>query len=170
MLTGIQRQAWSDWGAATTFPARVVPGQHLKGNAAFVLANTTRVQAGFSIIDDGPVVNSLLNWTLPFSNPLANGDSNMEFTLNVDDEWQAVGGFVSLYVGPPQNPAVNFFRGPFQFQDFVGGGTVGLASGTFTLAAPIATAVGNKIPWRMVASGPDGRPGQAFNGVLIVAG
>lgn len=135
----------------------------------FQKANSIRVQAAFAIVPDGPLINSLANFTnpVPTSTPLALGDSNVTFDVDVGDEWQDDGGFISLYTAKTQNEAINFFRGPFQFQSKVSGGTVTLASITLNLA--LVTGVsGQKIPYRILSSAPDGRPSQVFNGVLAI--
>lgn len=169
-LSAAQRQAWTDFSNNVTVPNRIGQQVHLSGIAMFSKANSVRVQAALPIVPDGPLINSLANFTAPIPNvPLATGDAFVAFTVDAGDEWQDVGGFISLYAAKTQNEAINFFRGPFQFQSTFLGGTATLTGISLNLASLVTGVSGQKIPYRILSSAPDGRPSQVFNGVLAIA-
>lgn len=163
-----QRAAWSLYGANTTVTNRIGVAINLSGNAMYVRANSVRLQAGLTTVDDGPSIFTLCTFTQPIidSGPTV-ADTHIVLTLNPDDEWQAVGGGLTVYVSPEQNPSINFYKGKFIPLGVLLGGTVGLGSHTFTLqAAPVQA--GNKLFFRGIATAPDGRPSQdmQFQGII----
>lgn len=116
-LTEEQRAAWKVYGTNTTFRNRIGDTIKLSGIACFVRSNTSRLQAGLTLVSDAPTVfdtGAVQSTPFAFVFDATNG------TLGIDTlgSWiaDATGSenTMLMYLSRPQNPGVNFFNGPYQ--------------------------------------------------------
>ena len=158
VLTQAQRDAWDAWAGQVPVPNAFGEDRFLSGINAYVAGNALLSQAGESLVTTAPTV-------------FAKGPSlNATYSLlaSVDSvSLTAVGGFdpdasgvtVLSYISAPQNPGINFFKGPFRF---VGAGQLSTGTPELPLAigtSPFPFAVGQAVFVRTRVVTPDGRVG-----------
>lgn len=162
------RDTWTTWANQTPRVNRIGLVSKLPANAAFIGANATRLQAGLGIIEPGPTIFALSSLSPPGTLTIS-GSTAVLSGLAGDDEWNAAGGALLLYVSKQQNPAKQFFKGPFQFAGALTGGTVALSAGTITLPGAMGSlTTDNLVYYRLTATAPDGRPSAVLPGVTVI--
>lgn len=155
LLTDAQREAWSVYGLNTVAVDRLGQGIVLPGRQWYIGNNALRLQAGLSIVDDGPTTFGLPTMTLPVPTVTAGDPISVAFTAT--DPWAtAVGGALLLFVARPKAPTVNFCKGPYLYAGKIAGAVAAPASPQ-TIAAPFAFTAGQRVFWRCVALTADGR-------------
>ena len=155
LLTAAQRNAWTTYANAT--PRNDVFGQPitLTGRSVFVGCNALRLQAGLSIVEDGPTILTLPGLTLPVPTITAGDPLSVAFT-NTDEWATAVGGALLLYASDAKSPQTNYCRGPFRYAGKIAGAATPPTSPA-TIAAPFAYVEGQRVYWKAVAVTADGR-------------
>lgn len=74
-----------------------------------------------------------------------------------------------LFTSAQKNPAIGFFKGPYNLANSLSGGTVSLTGGTLGLPANAGSLTpGNQIFYRLAATAPDGRPSADLFGVMVI--
>jgi hypothetical protein len=114
-LTEEQRVEWETWALNTPFIDSLGQTYHLTGQQAFIRAMMPRLVAGLTItastptvFNNGPPPTALLNFD-------ATADPT-EFDVAFAFETETtVAGSTLIFLGRPQNPTVNFFKGPYQY-------------------------------------------------------
>ena len=156
-LTQVQRDAWDVYGTNVAMLNRVGDTIFLTGLNHFLRSNTPRIQVGIPRIDDAPVVFALTDVTLPgFSVQFAGQTATLAYTNT--DEWAvADDGFLSLAVSRPENPSINYFKGPYRFADVELGNTATPPTSPLVAAVPFPVALGQKVFAFVRGQSPDGR-------------
>jgi len=177
-LTQAQRDAWSTY--ANNVPRTNTLGDQLilTGQQMYIGANTARLQAGNARTDVAPttfdrgenVVEVVDNsGGTPDQLTILSGSLDVAANLSApasDD------GDCLLYIGRPQNPSINFFKGPYQFAAKVAvssSATDAVFTDTLTglpIDDPIAD--GQNRPVRIVMVYDDGRYSEAYEAILPV--
>lgn len=97
----------------------------MTGQNAYISMNTVRMQTGDVVIDVAPAIFSGTPLTPPILTIADESTQIITFTYNNLDEWaNEIGGFLAVYVGRPQNPSVEFFKGPYRWMNTVAGAVV----------------------------------------------
>lgn len=156
-LTAAQRLAWTTYAQNTPVTDSLGNSIKLTANQWYIACNSLRLQAGIAVVDAGPTTFGLPTFTTPVPTIVAAGTTvSMAFT-NTDSWATAVGGALLIFASRPQNPTVNFFKGPYRFAGKVlGAVTPPTSPAVITLPFPIGP-VGSKMYFRAVAVGVDGR-------------
>jgi len=132
-LTSTHRNAWNAYGANVAMTNKLGETIYLSGLQQFIRTNSVRLQAGLSILAPAPTTFNLGTFTAPTIDE-ANDNPEIDVAFTNTDAWAAgVGGYLFAWGGRPQNPGVNFFKGPFRFMGSVAGAAVAPSSPeTFT--------------------------------------
>ncbi len=155
LLTTAQREAWSNYALNTPIIDKLGKGIILPGQQMYVGNNVLRLQAGLSIVSDGPVTFGLPELTLPVATITA-GDP-MSIAITNTDSWAGeVGGALLVFASRPKAPTVNFFKGPWLYAGKIAGAATPPVSPQ-TVAAPFAYSADQQIFLRYVAVTADGR-------------
>lgn len=115
-LTNAQRIAWNLYGTNVAMTNRLGEVVNLSGFNHYIRSNMIRKQAGWAIIDDGPVV-----FELPAQDPtfaITPSEATQDISLAFDDtmDWDDEnGGYMVFFQGIPMNPQRSFFAGPWRF-------------------------------------------------------
>ena len=165
-LTAAQRVLWKTY-------ADNVPLINVLGDSIFITelamysrSNVPRLQAALTRVDDGPTTFSLAQMTNPSATAAAATDL-LSVTFTNTDAWAtAVGGAMLVYISKPQNPTINFFKGPYQFAGKIAGAVVPPTSPQ-TIALPQPIVAGQKVFFRIEATEVDGRLSLPFRGFAI---
>lgn len=120
VLTPSQREGWKNQGVNGSYRNRLGDSITLSAIAAYLRANTARLQAGDGPVDDAPPVYVDTNLTLPFSTITA--PTTLSVAFDDGDDWaNQADGHLYIYASRPQNPSVNFFNGPYRLLGAVDG-------------------------------------------------
>lgn len=172
VLTEAQRQAWRLYAQNVPLSDALGASRQTSAIAHFIRSNSPRVQAGLDRIDDapsefnvGPTPNAAGLTVLIDEGPpvvVALGGDVLLGAPNAD-------GNILVYEGRPQNPSINFFKGPYNYQDkaeFASGDpTVTLAITAF----PFPLVEGQKVWFKLQNTLNDGRLSQMTEVSAIVA-
>ncbi len=159
-LTPAQRAAWNVYASNVKVTNRIGEQVNISGLAMFVRCNVVRVQAGAAPVSEGPTVFNLSFHSITGLNTWSEATQQGNLTFGntpLTDGWaNEVGGFLFVFISRPQNPSINYFKGPYRQS----GGEVGdpvppESPGVFT--APFPFVEGQKIFGRTVSVTADGR-------------
>lgn len=142
----------------------------MTGQNAFISMNAPRMQAGKAIILVAPVVYAGAALTPPVLTIADVSAQLLTVTFLNTDVWAtAVGGFLAVFMGPPQNPSVNFYKGPYRFISTIAGAVVPPTS-PVTFAPPFPFFIGQSVHVAFRAMQADARISiQTRSSVLTVA-
>ncbi|KKM78615.1 hypothetical protein LCGC14_1358180 [marine sediment metagenome] len=160
VLTIAQRAEWELYADNVKITNRIGEQVNISGLAMFVRSNVARVQTGNPIVLDGPGIFNLGSYTPPTltnaSEATQTVDLNFETTTLADLWANEVGGFMFGYISRPQNPSINFFRGPYRVAFSIAGDPVAPASPA-TAGVPFPIVAGQRLFGRAVTCRADGR-------------
>ena len=125
------------------------------------------VQAGLSVVDAGPTVYTLPNFSAP---TMVADESAQEVDLSYTntDSWAGeVGGAMLLSLGRPQNPSINYFKGPYRYADKVAGAATPPTSPE-TITPPFPITEGQKVFGFVRVCRADGRLSEPFRLEAVV--
>jgi hypothetical protein len=164
-LTPAQREAWTIWAANTPTTDALGQSITLTGQQAFIGANTPRLQVGLPVISPAPTVFN--NGVAPTLADVSDPGPPPEIEVTLPSQPGTAGTMV-LWQGPPQSPAVTFYKGPYRFA-----GTAAITATqtqvTVTSNDPWGpTATGQRIPVRCRVLYNDGRLSTPFETILTV--
>jgi hypothetical protein len=156
-LTPAQREDWTTWAVNTPQTNPLGFSFNLTGQQAYVKMNAARIQAGITIVDAAPTTFSGAPLTPATSFVADAAEQDITFAFTNTDEWAtAVGGFLAVFISRPQNPSVNFYKGPFLFAGTVLGAVVPPTSPA-AIDAPFPFVVGQRVFVRLRAATADAR-------------
>lgn len=165
-LTTPQRGAWDVYAANTPVFDALGASIHLTGQQMFIRSNTARLQVGLPLVTTAPGTFDLGTYSIPSAGTVSAAADTIQIAFDNTDEWaNEDDSNMLIYTSRPQNPSVNYFKGPYQFAGMIpGDGTTPPTSpATITLAFPVV--VGQKVFWKATVTRADGRysiPFRAF--------
>jgi len=147
VLTPTQRDAW-DALAFGTAPT---------GMNLYVQANTIRLAAGATVVDDAPATSGqgVCSLCTAFDADVSAQNFKVSF-VNTDPWAVAVGGHLLIYASRPQALSINFFKGPYRLAGAVNGAVVPPTSPA-TITVPFPIALDQKLFVQLRSTDPDGR-------------
>ena len=164
-LTLPQRRVWETYAENVSVTNRIGDQVFISGMAQYVRSNTARIQANLARADDGPGVFNIGGNSAPkiqnFSEATQLGEIAFGNTPLVDPWANEVGGFMWVFISRPQNPTINYFRGPYRLVAVVVGDPVAPVS-PILINAPFPFIAGAKIFGRVITGLADGRLATPF--------
>ncbi len=157
VLSSVNRAAWTVYASNTPVINSLGDSIFLTGQQMYFRQYVSRTQASLTVLSTAPGSFDLGSFTPP-TLTLTASSTTLVVAYNASDLW-ATGGTIGtspamlVYTSTPQNPSVNFFKGPFQFAGKLQG-TIGM--GTLTLPSP-AGLTGTKTFYAITVSGSDGK-------------
>ena len=159
VLTAAQRAAWDVYAANVSMVNPLGDQINLSGINQYVRSNTELHVAGATLVDAAPTVFDVGNdtnaWLMTCS--VAAQQCSLTWPLPApawfgeDDSW------CNVYVSRPQNPGINFFRGPYRFGANIEGNTAVPLVGPQVFAVPFPFVIDQKIFARVTVVRADGR-------------
>lgn len=113
-LSNAQRVAWNDYGDGVAMKNKVGATIHLSGYNHYQRSNHWFARMGRTLVDDGPII-----YELPAKDPtmtISASEGTQLVTMTFDDAlpWCAEDdAMLVILQGKPQNPQINFFKGPY---------------------------------------------------------
>jgi hypothetical protein len=165
VLTDAQRQAWETYGINVPMPNALGDPVNLTGLNHYIRSNTPRIQAGCTLIDDGPVVFSLPVLTPLTAITATAGTENVAFAFDNTDPWaNEDNGHLLIASSRQQAPTINFFKGPYRYQHKEDGNSVTPPTSPSSYTSTFNLDAGNNVFLLARASRADGRLSSPFRG------
>jgi len=168
-LTEAQRESWRTYAQNVTLMNPLGDPINVSGQNMFVRSGVAMLLVGNPLdqIEEAPTI---FNTGDPGTLSIDTADSALNtVTINIDGApaWAAIDEASILgFMAPPQNPSVNFLKGPFRFVNDVRGNSVTpLTSADFDTTdadPPIPFIEGQRVFFRVRVLYDDGRLTQAF--------
>lgn len=172
VLTQAQRDAWDVYAVNVPITGPLGEPRNIGGIAQFIRSNVARLQtaaADLGQIDDAPTIFNLGSGTLPTVVAVDAAADTIDIGFNNGDAWAiAVGGGLTVLVSRPQNPSINFFKGPYRLAGFVLGAIIPPTSPA-TLTLPFPVGVGNVVFVQFRFTQVDGRLSSVLRGFEVAA-
>jgi len=162
-LTPVQRTSWGLYGSSIWMQNRLGEDIKLTGHNHFIRGNAVRLQLGGALVDDGPTLFELPETD---STAVATGsEATQLISIAFDDAlaWLDENeAWLGVWMGSPQNPQRNFFKGPWRFAGSVEGDSVTPPTTPQTFAAPFVITEGQRVWVYMRITRADGRVSEKF--------
>jgi len=155
-LTSAQRSAWDTYAKNTPIVNSLGDSKPIGANAMFLRTNSVVLQAGLTLVTAAPTTYDLGSFTAPtFTVAASSSSATAAFTTT--DSWHASGGALLVYASRPQNPSINYFKGPFRLAKVI----LGTATSPQTFTLPfVAGGTNSCVFMKVSALQPDGRLSQ----------
>jgi len=172
LLTTAQREAWAVFGQNGGFVNRLGDPITLSGIAAYIRNNAPRVAAGFDSIDDAPTVFLQTPTNVAAVIPTVTAPDTVSIAFDNTDPWADTDdGHLLIYVSPPQNPAILFYKGPYRLLDTIDGSTSAAPTSphaaTYAPAAFGALIANQRLFFQFRSVGADGNIGNLFRATTV---
>ena len=162
-LTPVQRTAWNLYGSGVAMKNKLGEIVYCTGHNHFIRGNAVRLQLGGALVDDGPTLFELPETD---STAVATGsEATQLISIAFDDAlaWLDENeAWFGVWMGSPQNPQRNFFKGPWRFAGSVEGDSVTPPTTPQTFAAPFVMTEGQRVWVYMRITRADGRVSEKF--------
>ncbi len=158
ILTQAQRDEWDTYALNVPLPGPLGDLRNAGGTGMFIRGNTPRLQAALAPADAGPAIFALGEFTeITAFAPLA-ATNAVGFAFSNTDAWaNELGGAMLVFASRPQQPAKNYFTGPYRFVDKILGDDITPPSSPFSPISPFPFVVGQRIFLRVNIVRADGR-------------
>lgn len=167
VLTPAQRTGWETYATNTPLINRLGASIHVSGLNMYIRTNLPRLQAVANRIDNAPTLYNLSALTAPTIGSATASTGIVVLNITNSDTWAtALGGHLLVSIGRPQNPTINYFRGPYQYAGRINGSVVP-PSASQNITSPFPFAAGRKIFVRCVAATADGRLSAEWQGGIV---
>lgn len=170
ILTSLQRSGWNNYAEQVPLADKLGEPRNVGGLAMYVRSNSPRLQAGLARVDDAPTVFNLGDY-FPTSLPTASEATQIiTIPFSEADEWPAEDGAAMIFwVARPQNPSINFFKGPYRFADVALGLSGTPRTSPEAVPAPFAFVVGQRLFYRVNVTRADGRLSSTTRNFAVAA-
>ncbi len=117
-LTAAQRTAWNLYASSVTMPNRLGDAINHSGFNHFIRSNMIRKQVDLAIISNGPTIFEIPAQDPTLAITCTEAGLTISVTFDITMDWAIEdGGFLLVFQGSPQNPQINFFKGPYRFMN-----------------------------------------------------
>lgn len=157
-LTPAQRAAWDLY--ATNVPMTDTLGEprNVGGIGMYCRSNIARLQAALDRVDDAPSTFDLGEFTAPAFGTISEAGGTAGVTFVNTDAWaNEDGGAMLVLLSRPQNPGVNYFKGPYRFAGLVEGDSVTPPTSPASLTLPFPVVEGQRLFGQARVCRVDGR-------------
>ena len=162
-LDDAQRAAWRDYAAAVPMKNKLGETMNLSGFNHFYRSNSAILNAGLTLVEDGPTVLSLPAQDPTFAIAATAATGQIAVTFDDAADWSTeTGAALLLYIGAPQNSNIQFFGGPWKYAGKIIGVNPGGASSPSNVATPFALTAGQKVFAKARIVRADGRLSEFF--------
>lgn len=124
LLTAAQRTAWSTFANNVTVSNRLGESITLSGFNMFTKTVAAMKTAGLAPVTTAPTVFALPSQSTAIVPTPDASSKNYSIAFDNTESWATeIGGALLISEGLPQNPTVNFYKGPFQYLGKIAGAT-----------------------------------------------
>lgn len=169
VLTSVQRAHWQTYDDNVTLINPLGDPIHIGALPHFIRSNVGRMQAGFALIADAPNIYNLgEHGDVVFA--ATADDQKISFAYTDTDVWCDEDDSLMLcYHSRPQNPTINYFKGPYRFTGFIEGDSITPPTSPEEFDTEFLVAADQLIYCQVRVSRADGRLSTPFRGSCVVA-
>lgn len=114
-VTAVQRTAWGLYASSVAMKNKLGETVYLSGFNHYIRSNSARLQAGGTVVDDGPVIFEIPDHDPTFTVSASEATQMLSFVFDNTLAWaNEAGGHLIKFQGQPQNAQRNFFAGPWR--------------------------------------------------------
>jgi hypothetical protein len=162
-LTQAQRNAWAVYASNVSVTNRLGESITLTGWNMFSRTNSNLLYNDYDIVADAPTEFSLAEQDSTLAITISAATQNISVAFDDTMEWvDEDGAALMLYVSRPQNPTVNYFKGPYLIAGKIEGDGTTAPTTPATIALPFAAVAGQKIFAQARIVRADGRLSEPF--------
>ena len=170
VLTALQRAAWDTYADNVTLLNPLGEPINIGGLAHYIRSNVPRLQVQSTRIDDGPTIFNLGESTPPTFDTFVVAPPSFNLNFTVADDWVSEdGAHLFAYTSRSQNPAINYFKGPYRFADGINGDSGAPPASPDTMGVAFPVVAGNRTFVQTRVSRADGRLSLPFRGFGVGA-
>lgn len=167
-LTAAQRTAWATYANALNFSNRLGESMKLTGFNCFVQSNAAHLNAGLSLVEDGPTELILPGADEAVVATYDESSNNLSLAFDNTKEWAGeVGGYMLVYMGEPQAATRNFFKGNYRYAGKISGAGTPPTSPATLASLPFTLTAGQKIWTKCRIVRADGRVSSEFSAAPV---
>ncbi|MCK5439380.1 MAG: hypothetical protein KAI97_05525 [Gemmatimonadetes bacterium] len=164
-LTAAQRTAWDTYALNVELPNSLGDPRNVGGLGMYIRSNVGRIQATFGRIDAAPPIFNLGEFTNPTWDNFDAAADTFDTNFTTGDDWVSEDGALALlYSSRPQNPTINFFKGPYRLVGAIVGNSGTPPTSPNSGNAAFAFEVGQRVFMKFSISRADGRLSLPFRG------
>lgn len=171
-LTPAQRAAWETYADAVHLPNSLGFPRNVGGIGMYVRSNVPRLSAVApvpAVQDDAPTIFDLGTFTAPTIGAVSEATQQVSWAFDDADGWaNEDGGAMLIFGSRPQNPSINFFKGPYRVMGTIPGSGTTPPTSPVTVNLPFPVVVGQKVFFRCRVTRADGRLASSFRGLQTV--
>lgn len=166
VLTQAQRDAWDFYASLVPLLDALGEPRNIGGLGHYVRSNVARLQADAGTlprVDDAPTIFNVGDFTQPTLDTLTEAAQTVNINFDVGDDWANEDDAAMLYyVSRPQNPSINFFKGPYRFQGPILGDSLAPPATPAVGGVPFPFVAGQRVFFRFIVTRADGRMSSTF--------
>lgn len=168
VLTQVERDAWDLYALNVPLSGPLGAPRNVGGVGMYQRSNIARLNIGDATlvrVDDAPGIFDLGDFTAPtIASATASSDTiSLEFD-NTDDWANEDLAAMSIAVSRPENPGINFFKGPYRFADVILGDGTTAPTSPFPVVSPFPFVAGQRVFIFVRVTRADGRLSASFRG------
>ncbi len=158
VLTQVQREAWDTYAENVEITGPLGDPRNIGGLAHYVRSNVVRMQSPLPRVDDAPTKFGIGGYSPPtFASP-SEATQDVLCTFGALDNWvNETQAAMIVYTSRPQNPSINFFKGPYRLADRILGSQPAPPPSPATLVLAFPFIEGQKIFFRVNVTRANGR-------------
>lgn len=168
-LTDVQRTAWNLFGANVPVLNKLGETIRNSGFDWFVAMNSSRINAGMSIVVDAPTTFELAEQDNTIAISISAATQQASVTFDNTKGWATeAGGALLAYVGRPQLASRSFFNGPIRYTGKISGATPVAPTSPATINLNYVVTAGQKVWMQFRVVRADGRISNPFWAQAVV--
>lgn len=172
-LTQAERDKWDLYALNVPLPNSLGAPINVGGVGMYQRSNVARLNTGDATllrINDAPSIFDLGSFTPPAVDAVAAAADTLDLSFDNTDEWANEDlAAMTVAVSRPQNPGINFFKGPYRFADVILGDAVTAPTSPATIALPFPVEAAQRIFVFVRVTRADGRLSASFRGTGLAA-
>lgn len=170
-LTAAQRSDWGVYAANVAMTNRLGSTIYLTGFNHFCRSALAAIYNGIDVVTDAPVEYALPPQDETFAIVASEATQTVAVTFDEGAAWVGEDdAYMLIYTSRPQNPTVNFFKGPYQLAGSIAGNSSTPPTTGATVNSPFTFAAGQKLFAQARIMRADGRLSEPFRvGIAAVA-
>lgn len=168
-LTAAQRIDWGVYASNTPVTNRLGQSINLTGWNMFSRTNASQLYNDLPIIAAAPTEFSLAEQDSTLS--ITCSEASQEISVAFDDTMAWLdedGAYLIVYASRPQNPTINYFKGPYMIAGKIAGDSSTPPTTPTTMAVPFAVVEGQKLFAQARIVRADGRLSEPFRVNVLV--
>lgn len=168
-LTGAQRDAWAAYASNVSLVGKLGDPLYVSGMNMYQRSNIPRLQSGLPRVDNGPTTYDLGGFTNPSFSVDATADE-VDVVFTATDDWANEDDAAMIILASlPQNPTVNFFKGPYRYAGNIAGNATTPPTSPAAIALPFSATAGQRVFVKALVSRADGRLSSNFRDFGLAA-